>query len=48
MRTESICYPIGAVFGGAAAITNYYLADRNEEARFDPLRDTEFDDEEDY
>lgn len=48
MRTESICYPIGAVIGAASAVANHYLGEKAEEHRFDPLRDTEFDDEEDY
>lgn len=40
-----ICYPIGAILGGAAAIANQYLRENADDHKFDPLKDTAQDDD---
>jgi len=46
LREESICYPIGALLGGAASATNQYLREAGDEYSFDTLKnDDELDDD---
>jgi len=43
MREESICYPIGALVGGAASTLNQYLRDQPNDYQFNPITDDELD-----
>mgnify|MGYP007037766637 CR=1 FL=1 len=41
----SICYPLGALFGGIAAATNQWMREESDQYRFDPILDDELDDD---
>jgi len=45
LREESICYPIGAVMGAISATINQWLTENRREHHYDPVSDTNLDDD---
>jgi len=45
LREERICYPIGAIMGGVAAVWNQHMRETAASYKADPLKDNTLDDE---